>query len=66
MLAGGQQTNGFVGFLVQARNYTDMFVPESSIHGTWEDDTMLYYRPLNCGKSVADTSELYPVSLQDL
>ncbi|XP_064406768.1 uncharacterized protein LOC135351637 isoform X2 [Halichondria panicea] len=61
MLAGGQETNGFVGFLVQARNYTDMFVPESSIHGTWEDNSMLY-RPLNCGKSMANTSVLYPNS----
>ena len=66
MLAGGQQTNGFVGFLVQARNYTDMFVPESSIHGTWEDDGNLLYRPLVCGKSMANTSVLYPVSLPDM
>ena len=65
MLAGGQATNGFVGFLVQARESTDTFVPESSIHGTWEDNRMLY-RPLNCGKSMTDTSVLYPVSLQDL
>ncbi|XP_064402412.1 adhesion G protein-coupled receptor E3-like isoform X2 [Halichondria panicea] len=61
MLAGGQATNGFVGFLVQARESTDTFVPESSIHGTWEDNRMLY-RPLNCGKSMTDTSVLYPNS----
>ncbi len=58
----GQPQNGFAGFLVQAREYTDTFVPGSSIYGTWEDNETLY-RPLNCGKSMADTTVLFPVSI---
>ncbi len=64
VIPNGRYPNGFTGFLIQARESTDTFVPESSIYGTWEDDRPLY-KLLNCGKSMDDTSVLYPVSLQD-
>ncbi len=56
-------TDGFQGFLVQARESSSTFDPASPMYGTWEAETDSLFKPLYCGRAMNNSnSSLYPVS----